>query len=87
MLAGIQRILDFWPLGAEGSLGNALRALFDLPRMLFVLPLAGFVVGLLIAAGTAPWHHHVRRVASSIAAIVEIPICSMVVASVPLFDS
>jgi hypothetical protein len=86
MLAGSQRILDFWPLGAGGSLGNAVRGLFDLAAMLLLLPLAGFVVGLLIAAGIALWHRHVRRMASSIVAIIAIPICLMIVARVLLFD-
>lgn len=51
-----------------------------------VAQIAGFVVGLLIAAGIALWHLHVRRTASSIAAIIAIPICLTVVARVSLFD-
>jgi hypothetical protein len=86
MLAGSQWILDFWPLGAGGSLGHAVRALFDLSRVLFLLLLAGFVVGLLIAAGIALWRRHFRRVASSIFAVAAIPVCFVVVAKVPLFD-
>lgn len=86
MLAGNQRILDFWSLGAGGSLGNAIRRLFDIAGMLFLLPVAGFVVGLLIAAGIALWRRHVRRGASNVAAIVAIPICLMMVARVSLFD-
>ena len=86
MLAGSQWILDFWPLGAGGSLGHAVRALFDLSRVLFLLPLTGFVVGLLIAAGIALWGRHFRRVVSSIFAIAAIPVCFVVVAKVPLFD-
>lgn len=85
-LAGSQRILDFWPLGAGGSLGNAMRGLFDLATTLLILPVAGYVVGLLIAAGIALWHRHVRRGASSVAAIIAIPICLIVVARVSLFD-
>src|ERR1700710_259879 len=83
MCAGSQWILDFWPLGAGGSLGLAVRALFDLSRVLFLLPLAGFVVGLLIAAGIALWRRHFRRVASSILAIAAIPVSVVVVAKVP----
>jgi hypothetical protein len=86
MLAGSERILDFWPLPAGGSLGLALRALFDLSRVFFLLPLAGLVVGLLIAAGIALWRRHFRRMASSIFAIAAIPVCIVVVAKVPLFD-
>jgi hypothetical protein len=86
MLAGSQWILDFWPLGAGGSLGHAVRAILDLSRVLFLLPLAGFVVGLLIAAGIALWRRHFRRVASSIFAIAAIPVCMVIVAKVPLFD-
>lgn len=86
MLAGSVWILDFWPLDAGGSLGHAVRALFDLSRLLFLLPLAGFVVGLLIAAGIALWRRHLRRVASSIFAIAAIPVCFVGVAKVPLFD-
>jgi hypothetical protein len=86
MLAGSNRILDFWSLGAGGSLHLALRGLFELSRVLFLLPLAGFVVGLLIAAGIALWRRHFRRVASSIFAIMAIPICFVVVTTVPLFD-
>lgn len=86
MLAGSQWILDFWSLGSGGSLGQAVRALFDLSRLLFLLPLAGFVAGLLIAAAIALWRRHVRRMASSIFAIAAMPVCFAVVAKVPLFD-
>ena len=86
MLAGSPRILDFWSLGAGGSLSLGLRGLFELSQVLFLLPLAGFVVGLLIAAGIALWHRYFRRLASSIFAIAAIPVCFMTVAKVPLFD-
>jgi hypothetical protein len=86
MLAGSQLILDFWPLGAGGSLGHAMRTLFDLSRVLFLLPLAGFVVGLLIAAGIALCGRHFRWVASSIFAIAAIPVGFVVVAKVPFFE-
>jgi hypothetical protein len=86
MFAANRLILDFWSLGASGSLQNAVRALFDLSLVLFLLPLAGFVVGLLIAAGIALWRRHFRRTASSIFAIAAIPVCFLVVARVPLFD-
>ena len=86
MLAGSQRLLDFWPLGAAGSLSLGLRGLFELSGVFLLLPLAGFVVGLLIAAGAALWRRHFRRVASSIFAIAAIPICFVAVAKVPLFD-
>jgi len=86
MLAGIDLILNFWPLGARGSVGFVARALFDFSRVLFVLPLAGFIVGLLIAAGIARWRRHFRRAASSVCAIAAIPVCIVVVAKVPLFD-
>jgi hypothetical protein len=85
-LAGSQWILDFWPLGAGGSPGHAVRAIFDLSRVLFLLPLAGFVVGLLIVAGIALWRRHFRRAASSIFAIAAIPVCFVMAAKVPLFD-
>lgn len=81
-----QRILDFWPLGAGGSLGHAWRALFDLSRVPLMLPLAGLAVGLLIAAGIALWRRQGRRMASSIFAIAAISFCMVVVADVPLFD-
>jgi len=58
---GSRRILDFWPLGAAGSLSLGLRGLFELSQMFFILPLAGFVVGLLIAAAVALWRRHFRR--------------------------
>jgi len=74
MLAGSRRILDFWPLGASGSPVQGARVLLDLSGVLFLLPLAGFVVGLLIAAGIALWRRHFRRVASSIFAIAAIPV-------------
>ena len=86
MLAGRQRILDFWPLGAGNSLGYAIRGLLDLVLLFLLLPLAGFVVGLLIAAVIALWRRHLRRMASSILAIAAIPVCITVVARVPLFD-
>jgi len=86
MLAGSNRILDFWSLGAGGSLHLAVRGLFELSQVFFLLPLAAFVVGLLIAGGIALWRRHFRRVASSISAIMAIPICFVVVAKVPLFD-
>jgi hypothetical protein len=73
MLAGSQQILDFWPLGAGGSLGHDVRALFDLSRVLFVLLLVCFVVGLLIAAGIALWRGHLQGMASSIFAVAAIP--------------
>jgi len=86
MLAGGQRILDFWPLGVGNSLGHAVRAFLDLALFFLILPLAGFVVSLLIAAVIALWRRHLRRVASSILAIAAIPVCITVVAKVPLFD-
>jgi len=86
MLAGSRRILDFWPLGAGGSPGHAIREFVDLSQVLFVLPLAGFVVGLLIAAGLGLWRRHLRRVASSLFAIMAIPVGFEVVAKVPIFD-
>jgi hypothetical protein len=86
MLAGSQRILDFWSLGAGGSLHLAVRGLLELSRAFFLLPLAGFVVGLSIAAGIALWSRHFRRGASSIFAIAAIPVCFASVANVPLFD-
>src|ERR1700719_1436909 len=86
MLAGSRRILDFWSLGAGGSLHLALRGLLELSQVLFLLPLAGFVVGLLIAAGIALWSRHFRRLASSIFAIAAMPVCFVIVANVPLFD-
>jgi hypothetical protein len=86
MLAGSRRILDFWSLGAGGSLHLALRGLLELSQVLFLLPLAGFVVGLLIAAGIALWSRHFRRLASSIFAIAAMPVCFVIVADVPLFD-
>jgi hypothetical protein len=86
VLPGSQRILDFWPLGAGGSLGHTVRALFDLSRLLFLLPLAGFVVGLLIAAGIGLWRRHFQRLASSIFAIAAVPVCFVVVGKMPVFD-
>lgn len=86
VLSGSQLVLDFWPLGHSGSIENTLRGVFDLTMFLFLLPLAGFVVGLLIAAGIALWRWHFRQVASSILAIAAIPACAIVVAKVPLFD-
>lgn len=86
MLAGSDRILDFWPLGASNSLHLALRGLLDLSRVLFLLPLAGFLVGLSIVAAVALWRRHFLRMASSIFAIMAIPICFVIVARVPLFD-
>ena len=86
MLAGSNWILDFWPLGAGGSLGSALRSVLDLSRLLLLLPLAGFVAGLLIAAGIALWRRCFRRMASSLFAIAAMPVCFVVVAKVPLFD-
>jgi hypothetical protein len=86
LFAGGQRILDFWPLGAGGSSEHAIRALFDLSQMFFVLLLTSFVLGLLIAAGSSLWRRHFRRVASGIFAIAAIPVCIVIVANVPLFD-
>ena len=86
MLAGSRWILEFWPLGAGGSVGQAIRAFVDLGQVFFVLPLAGFVVGLLIAAGIALWRLQLRRVASSIFAIMAIPVGFVAVAKVPIFD-
>lgn len=86
MLAGSDRILDFWSLGAGGSLQLAVRGLLDLSRLFFLLPLAGFVVGLLIAAAIALWRRRFRRMASSILAIAAMPVCFVIVAKVALFD-
>jgi hypothetical protein len=86
MLAGSQRILDFWSLGAGGSLHLAVRGLLELSRVFLLLPLAGFVAGLLIAAGIALWYRHFRRVASSVFAIAAIPVCFVIIAKLPLFD-
>jgi len=79
-------VLDFWPLAAGGSPEGAARAFFDLSRIFFLLPLAGFVVGLFIATGVALWCRHFRRMASSIFAIAAIPVCILVVAKLPLCD-
>jgi hypothetical protein len=63
-----------------------MRGLFELSQMFLLLPLAGLVVGLLIAAGIALWHRHFRRMASSICAIASILVCIVAVSTVPLFD-
>ena len=55
------------------------------PRAL-TSPLAGLVVGLLIAAGFAVCRRHFRRAASSLLAIAAIPVCTLIVANLPLFD-
>jgi hypothetical protein len=86
MLAECPRILDFWSLGAAGSLSLALRGLFELLQLFFLLLLAGLVVGLLMAAGIALWYLHFRRAASSIFAIAAITGCILAVRKVPLFD-
>jgi hypothetical protein len=74
-----------WPHGSFGSLQGALRPLFE-ALVLIVLPLAFFVVGLLIAAGVALWRRHFRQMASSFLAIAVIPICYVVVAKAPFLD-
>jgi hypothetical protein len=88
------RMIDFLPLGAEGplwphgsfgSLQGAIRPLFEF-LVLIGLPLAFFVVGLLIAAGIALWRRQLRQMASSILAIAVIPICYVVIARAPFFD-
>ena len=86
IFSGSQLILDFWPLGPSNSLGFTLRGLFDLFTFFLILPLAGLVVGLVIAAGVALWRRHFRRLASSILAIAALPICVLVIAKVPVFD-
>ena len=86
MPGGSQWILDFWPLGAGGSIGSSLRALFDLSQVLLLLSLAGFALGLLVAAAIALWRRHVKRLASSLVAVAAIAVCMVVVAKVPLFD-
>lgn len=75
-------LLDFWPLGA----GGLVRVWFDFSRLLFLLPLACYVAGLLIACGITLWRHRVRRAASSIVALAAIPVCFEFVARVPMFD-
>jgi len=74
-----------WPHGSGGSLQSAIRPLFEI-LVLIVLPLAFFVVGLLISAGIALWRRHFRQMASSILAIAVIPICYVVIAKAPFFD-
>jgi hypothetical protein len=74
-----------WPNGAGGSLQVAIRPLFEILDLI-VLPLAFFVVGLLISAGIALWRRHYRRMASSILAIAVIPICYVVIAKAPFLD-
>jgi hypothetical protein len=87
MLASSRRILSFWPVDTGGSLGVGLRSFFESSQLFVVLPLAAVVIIiLLIAAGIALWRCHFRRVASSISAIMAIPICFVIVAKVPLFD-
>ena len=83
-LAGAGWILDFWPLG--GGLGQDIRSAIDLSRLLLVLLLAGFSVGLLIAAGIALYRRQFRRAVSSVVAIAALPVCFVIVAKVPLFD-
>ena len=79
-LAASRRILDFWPLG------SVLKALFELALMLLLLPLAGFALGLVIAAGAALWRRQMRRSVSSFAAIIVAPVCFFLVARVSIFD-
>ena len=74
-----------WPHGSGGSLQGAIRPLFE-SLVLIVLPLAFFVVGLLISAGIALWRRHFRQMASSILAIAVIPICYVVIAKAPFLD-
>lgn len=88
------RMIDFlplgadgplWPHGSRGSLQGAIRPLFEF-LVLIGLPLAFFVVGLLISVGIALWLRHFRQMASSILAIAVIPICYVVIAKAPFFD-
>jgi hypothetical protein len=74
-----------WPQGGGGSLQAAIRPFFEI-LLLIALPLAFFVVGLLISAGIALWRRHVRQMASGILAIAVIPICYLVIAKAPFFD-
>jgi hypothetical protein len=74
-----------WPHGSGGSFQGAIRPLFEIV-LLIVVPLAFFVVGLLISAGIALWRHHFRRMASSLLAIAVIPLCYVVIAKAPFFD-
>ena len=89
------RMIDFLPLGADGllwphgsfgSLQGAIRPLFEILPLIFFLPFAFFVVGLLISAGIALWRGRFRQMASSILAIAVIPICYLVIAKAPFFD-
>jgi hypothetical protein len=80
MLAGCSRILDFWSLGGTG------RGFFELTQAMLFLGLAGFILGLLIAGGISLWRLDLPRIASSIIAIIIIPVCFLIVAKVPLFD-
>jgi hypothetical protein len=74
-----------WPHGSFGSLQGAIRPLFEI-MVLIALPLAFFVVGLLISAGIALWRRHFRQLASSLLAIAAIPICYAVIRNAPIFD-
>ena len=82
----VRWIFDFWPLGAHDSPYNSIRSSIDLLLVLSVLPIAVFVLGLLLAAGIALCRRHFRRAASSVFAIVAIPVCFTFVGTVPLFD-
>jgi hypothetical protein len=79
-------ILNFWPLGAGGSGPLPVRFLVEMALLLAWLPLAGFAVGLLVAAGLAAWRRQFRRLASSLFAIAAIPLRFLAVARLPVCD-
>lgn len=81
LLAANGRLLDF--LQAGGGFAGLLNFTeILLVPVLFLL----IVLGLLVEAGVTLWWRQYRRAASSILAIMAIPVCAVVIARAPLFD-
>ncbi|MCW6509232.1 hypothetical protein [Lichenifustis flavocetrariae] len=82
--AAARWILDFWPLGA--GVPQALRVVVDLSRLVLILPLAGFVLTLLIGMSIALWRRYFRRAASSLLALAALPVCYVIIARSSVLD-
>lgn len=81
LIAAGDRLLDFL------EAGSGFAGLLNFTEILLVPVLfLGIVLGLFVEAGVVLWRRQYRRAASSILAIVAIPVCVVVIARAPLFD-
>ena len=86
MLAESEWVLEFWPLGASGSIGLAMRGQLETAQLLSILLMSGFGLVIAVAACIALWERRWRMLASNLIAITAIPVAFEVGANALVFD-